>query len=169
MELTIVLRLVHVVTGVFWAGSILFIVLFFEPAMRGAGPAGAPVMQQMQRLKVFNIMPVVALFTLASGFWIYFRAAGSYGRDWLRSPAAMTYGTGGIIALLAFLVGVAVLRPTQLQAFEVAAEAQQAPPERRDALMVRIAELRTKARHTGRVIAVLLVLATVAMAVARYV
>jgi hypothetical protein len=57
----LVLRVVHVVGGVFWAGAILFVVHFLEPAVRDAGPDGARVMQALQKRRYLDVMPVVAV------------------------------------------------------------------------------------------------------------
>ena len=45
----VVLRVVHVVGGVFWAGAVLFVVHFLEPAVRDAGPDGAKVGPALQK------------------------------------------------------------------------------------------------------------------------
>ncbi len=36
----IALRLLHILLGVFWAGTLFFIVTFLEPSVRAAGPEG---------------------------------------------------------------------------------------------------------------------------------
>ena len=43
----ILMRLVHIVGGVFWAGTAMFTVVFLIPAVRALGPAGGPVMQEI--------------------------------------------------------------------------------------------------------------------------
>ena len=37
--LQLVLRLVHIVFGVFWVGAAFFLAMFLEPSIRAAGPA----------------------------------------------------------------------------------------------------------------------------------
>ena len=69
----IVLRIVHVVGGVFWAGAILFVVHFLEPAVRDTGPDGARVMQALQRRRYLEVVPVTAFLTLVSGYVLYWR------------------------------------------------------------------------------------------------
>ena len=36
----VVLRVLHIAAGVFWAGAIMFFGLFLEPSIRAAGPGG---------------------------------------------------------------------------------------------------------------------------------
>ena len=167
--LMIVLRLVHVGTGVFWAGTLLFAALYLEPSIRGAGPAGGAVMQQLQRLRYFTVMPVVALLTLVSGFWMYWKVSNGFDATYMGLPVAMALGTGAILATIAFLVGMIVLRPMTLKVLAIAAQAQQAAtPAERDALMASTNPLRARMRLAGCTVAVLLALTVVTMAVARY-
>ena len=166
--LLVVLRLVHVGTGVFWAGTLLFVALFLEPGIRAAGPPGGAVMQQLHRLRYFTIMPVVALLTLVSGFWLYWKVSNGFDPAWMGSRVAMSLGTGGVLSLVAFAIGMLVLRPTTLKVLALAAEAQQAQPEAREGIMARTTPLRARMRTAGRSVAVLLGLAVITMAVARY-
>ena len=40
----IILRLIHILAGIFWVGTAFFFVLFFEPTLKTSGPAGGTVM-----------------------------------------------------------------------------------------------------------------------------
>jgi len=44
-------RFIHVVAGVAWAGALVFITVILLPAIRGAGPAGGSVMDQIVRVR----------------------------------------------------------------------------------------------------------------------
>ncbi len=59
-EFIILMRFVHVTLGVFWAGTIFFLVLFLTPSVRAVGPEGARVMQALQQRHFMNVMPFVA-------------------------------------------------------------------------------------------------------------
>jgi hypothetical protein len=79
------------------------------------------------------------------------------------------YGAGGILAIIAFGIGVGVLRPTMARIGKLAAGAgQAADPAQRDALMAQIAGLRRRSTTAGRLVAALLVVATALMGVSRY-
>jgi len=43
----LILRVIHILLGIFWVGTALFFVLFFEPTIRAAGPAGGAVMGRL--------------------------------------------------------------------------------------------------------------------------
>jgi uncharacterized membrane protein len=170
MDLTLLLlRVVHVVGGVFWAGAILFVVHFLEPAVRAAGPDGARFMLELRKRHYLNVVPVIAALTLVSGFWLYWRVFGRLHPGPGASGAELTLGIGGLFALVAFVVGVTTLRPSALRIGALGAELAQAPPDRREALGTELARLRGRMRLAGRVVAVLLGIAIVTMAVGRYV
>lgn len=163
------LRLVHIAGGVYWAGAIFFTVLFLEPSVRAAGPDGAKVMQGIQQRKFMVITPIVALLTLISGFWLYWRM-GWMSPGAASSPIAMTLGAGGIAASVAFVIGYFVTRPAMLRAGALAAAVPPTPdgPDKQ-ALMAQIDRLRTRARVSGRWVAAFLAVAVFTMAVGRYV
>lgn len=160
--LTILLRLVHIVGGVIWVGALVFIATFLGPSVRDAGPEGGKVMAQLQRRHLLEIIPAIAVLTVLSGLWLYWRFTGGFDPQASRSPAAMTYGVGGVLAIVALGLGLGVLRPTMQRVGLLAqhADPQQAPELQR---------LRKRGAKTGQVIAVLLLLAAACMAVARYI
>src|SRR5688500_5509174 len=64
----IVLRLIHIVGGVFWVGSALFTAFFLMPTLMQAGPSAAgPVMGGLQQRKLMVWLPVVAVLVMLSG------------------------------------------------------------------------------------------------------
>jgi len=166
--LLIVLRIVHVVGGVFWAGGMLFVTHFLEPAVRDSGPDGAKVMQALQRRRFTDVMPIVAAFTLVSGFWLYLRAYGGAHPGLGASGPELWLGTGGLLALAAFVVGMTLVRPSAARVGALGVELAQAPPERKDALAAEVARLRGRMRLGGRIVAGLLGITILCMAVGRY-
>ena len=164
----LVLRVVHVVGGVFWAGAILFVVHFLEPAVRDAGPDGARVMQALQKRRYLDVMPVVAALTLVSGFWLYWRTFGRIHPGPGAAGVELALGIGGLAALVAFVVGVTAMRPAALRIGRLGAELAQAPPDRKEAIGAEVARLRSRVRTAGRGVAALLGIAILCMAVGRY-
>lgn len=161
------LRILHIGLGVFWAGTVFFVVLFMEPSVRGAGPAGGAVMAGLVRRRFLDVLPAVGLLTILTGLALY---VVWWGGPAAATPAGMTLGTGGLAAILALLVGWFVMRPAQLAAGRVGAELQTMPegPERL-AAAAELDRLARRARSAARWVAVLLLLTVLAMAVGRYV
>jgi uncharacterized membrane protein len=166
--LLILLRVVHVVGGVFWGGAILFVVHFLEPAVRGAGPDGAKVMQGLRKRHYLEVVPATALLTVLSGYALFWRVFGRPFPGPDASAVELTLGLGGLAALVAFVIGMTLLRPSALRMGALGAEMAQASDEGKAALQTEIGRLQRRMRHAGRWVAALLGLAILSMAVARY-
>jgi hypothetical protein len=169
MTLLLIFRVIHVVAGVFWTGTMFFMVLLLEPSVRSVGSDGAKVMGALQARGFMNIMPVVALLTILSGIGLYWRILGPPGPAWVASSYGVVLAAGGIAALVAFVIGIAVMRPATLAAGTIMRSAGGLPagPER-EAVLQEVQVLRGRSRRAARLVVVLLMLAVVAMAVARY-
>lgn len=165
----IILRLVHVALGVFWAGTLLFIVIFLEPSVRAVGPDGARVMQALQRRQLLNVLPVVAALTILSGLALYWEVSGGLTPGWVHSPVGVTLTIGAVAALIAFVIGVFVMRASTLRAGRLGAQLPQMPEgDERAKMMAQVDALRVRARTSARWVAAFLAVAVVTMAVARY-
>ncbi|HWO89681.1 MAG TPA: hypothetical protein VNL98_11085 [Gemmatimonadales bacterium] len=163
-------RLVHIVCGVFWAGTLMFAPLFLQPSIRDAGPEGGKVLVAMLRRRFFDIMPVVAALTLLSGMWLYWRSSAGLSRAYVHSGSGIAFGLGGIAALVAFAIGVLVLRPATLRAAGLAQSlAQMAAGPEKDAANKELDALRSRMALGGRAVGAFLALSVMGMAVGRYV
>jgi uncharacterized membrane protein len=167
--LLIKLRIVHVVSGVFWAGAVLFVVHFLEPAVREAGPDGARVMDALRRRRYLEVVPATAALTLVSGFWLYWRTFGRLHPGPGASGVEVALGVGGLAALVAFVIGITLLRPSALRIGALGPElAQATAPDQEESLSEEIGRLRRRMRRSGRWVAALLGVAVVCMAVGRH-
>ena len=161
-------RVLHVCLGVFWAGTLVFNAAFLLPAMREAGPDGAKVAAGLMRRKFLNIMPIVALVTILSGLYLYWRGSEGFRPAYMGSPIGIAYGLGAVAAVVALGLGVGILRPAMLRASALTQGAATLAPEERERAMATAQALRMRAGSAGVVVAWLLAGATVAMAIARY-
>lgn len=165
----LLLRVIHIVSGVFWTGTAMFTVLFLIPAVRALGPAGGPVMQQIAEKRKLPIYFMIAgVLTILSGIGLYSKASGGFSNQWMRSGPGMTFGIGAVFALLAMTVGMTVAGPTAKKVGALAgaiANAGRPTPEQQ----AEMGRLQARMGMAGALGAVLLVCATIAMAVARYI
>jgi hypothetical protein len=168
MVLIMLLRLTHILFGIFWVGAVVFIALYLIPSVRDAGPEGARVMQALQRRHVLEIVPAAAVLTILSGLWLFWRD--SAGRpEWARSPMGMSLSLGALCALVGFVIGVFVMRAATLQAGRLAATLDALPQgAEKDGRAATIQRLRLRAAVSARWVAALLTVAAGFMAVARY-
>jgi hypothetical protein len=167
--LVIVLRLVHVVAGSLWVGMMAFSAFYLMPAMQEVGPDGGKVMAAIQKRGLMTVMPLLALGALISGFWLYVRAGAGMPAEFGRSPVGMAFGLGGLAALVAWLLGVTVMRPSMMKAMALGQSlGPSAGAEERQRVMGEAQRLRGRAAAAARATAYLLLFAVAAMAVARY-
>jgi hypothetical protein len=165
-----IMRLIHIVGGVLWVGGAVITAAFFVPSVRAAGPAGAPVMQQLVQVRKLPIFFIgTGFLTILSGIGLYWRASGGFSNGWMQSGAGMTFGIGGLSALIALLIGLIVAAPAGKRAGELGAQIASGgkPPTPEQ-----LAEMQRLSARTGKAGAwagVFLLIAAAAMSVARYV
>ena len=165
-----VLRVVHVLGGMFWVGSALFSMFYLFPAMGEAGAAAGPIMGSLQRRHLFVVMPAVALLTILSGVRLMWMTSGGFPAAYFATGSGATYGWSGAAALVAFMGGVFVQRPTGVLMGEIQqALAKTTDENARADLMARLERLQRRNTMVGRVLVVLLIVAAAGMAVGRYV
>lgn len=170
MNLTILVsRILHVGFGVFWAGTIFFLVFLLEPSVRSVGPEGGRVMGALQRRGFLTIMPLVAGLTILSGAFLYWRVLGGLGLERISTPFGTALTIGGIASLLAFGQGFFLMRPASLRIGALSASMGNATDDaERDTFLAEIAGLKARSRTHARWVALWLGIAVLTMAMARY-
>lgn len=167
--LAITLRLVHIVGGVYWAGTVFFFTSFLEPSLRSLGPDGGKVMARMVERGYLKVMPAVAIVTILSGLWLLWIASGGFDPGYMGSAIGMSLSTGGALSILALIVGLGFLRPAGMRLAAIGqALAQETSESARTALQAEMGQLRARVALGGKIVFGLLVVAVALMAVARY-
>jgi uncharacterized membrane protein len=165
----IVLRAVHILAGIFWAGSAMFFFFLLEPSVKELGETGQKV---MGHLAVKKKMPVIitaaAGLTVLAGVLLYWRDSNGFDLDWITSGPGLGFTVGGVAATLAFAFGLIFIKPSvdRMSAIgQAVAAAGEAPTESQTAELHR---LDAKLALIGRLDAVLIGIAMVTMATARF-
>jgi uncharacterized membrane protein len=169
-SLIFALRIVHVVSGVLWAGAMVFLAWFLLPALRGSGAAGGSVIQQLVRVRRLPAYLVtVMLLTVVSGLLLFRHDTVTFGAGWMRTGPGMTFSMGAAFALVAATIGVLVNTPTakRLSALGASIQAGGKPPSADQAATLTM--LQARLARASYAAASLLLVATAAMAIARYV
>ena len=163
-----VLRLVHILSGAFWYGTLIFTARFLMPSLRAAGPAAGPVMAQLNQRKLPMAMMGAGILNVVSGIWLMFILSGGDPGAWMQTGMGRTLGIGGVLALLALIIAMIVNPRAAKRLGEIAAVAAKragpGPPEE----AAEVARLQKRMAIGTVVAAALLTLAVSAMAVARY-
>jgi hypothetical protein len=162
------LRVLHILTAALWLGAVVLISTFLMPTIQQAGPAGGQVMAGLARRGLHTFMATLSGITILSGLWLYWRFTG--GLDPAISGGGVAFGVGGAVGLAAGIVGGAIVGRSGKSVVALAAKAAALPEGAERALLLRTAEgLRQRLVTGSRVTIVLLVVATVLMAVGHYV
>jgi len=164
-----VLRLVHILGGVYWAGTMFFFVTFLEPTLRSLGPDGGKVMIRLFERGYMKILPIVAVVTVLAGLWLLCILSAGFQPAYMRSPLGMGFSSGGVLAIIALIIGLVVMRPVGARIWAIARQLPQESNEAsRNALMAEMGQLRERTVLAARAIFGLLVAAVALMAVSRY-
>ena len=166
MEL-IILRIIHVVGAIMWVGGGLFMAFFLGPVLQTMGPAAGQVMGGLQKRKFMVVLPIIALLTMLSGLRMLMIVSGNFGAGYFQTGPGKTFSMAGGAAILAFLIGLVVNRPTMVK---MGALQQQmaSNPANKDAIAAEMQALQKRLGMAGWAVTILLLIAAVGMSVARY-
>jgi uncharacterized membrane protein len=166
----VTLRIVHIVTGVIWVGSLFVVVVFVQPTAATLGPTGAPFMSELRRRRFVDVVFIDAVFTVVAGAFLYWHDWHTYPGfgDWIGSSFGAALTVGALLAILGLGVAASVTRPTIVRLVSVGRQVTDSggPPSAEQA--VRIGALQRRLVVAERVSFALVLLAVVAMASARY-
>ena len=158
------LRIIHIVAGVFWVGGSIVMTFFVGPTIGAIGEPGQKfVGHLMNNLKFSNRMSIAAGSSILAGAILYALDARA-GSTWLRSSFAIGLGIGAVFALIGFITGIMIGRTTKAMA-QLGAQIQGKPSADQ---MAQLQAVRQRQATFSIVSASALVLAVIFMAIARY-
>ncbi len=163
--LTVVLRLLHVFSGVFWVGSALFINFFVEPTAHATADAGQKFMTYLTTKSRFTLaMTTAAILTVLAGAILFWIDSSGFTSNWTSSAAGWGFGIGGIFGIIGLIFGSMVGKYSSALG-KLGSQIQGKPaPEQ----MSRIQELQSRLKTVSTIDTISLILALLCMATARY-
>src|SRR5437899_12241622 len=92
----VVLRLIHILSGIFWVGTTFFLVGFLQPVVAQSGPECGRFAQRLMSQKRFQAaMSVAAGLTILSGLVLYGRGCSGFQQAWVASVPGPVPSLGG--------------------------------------------------------------------------
>ena len=168
--LIIVLRLLHIVAGVFWAGASFVVVGFVEPTASATGPEGGRFLQAFASRSGYSpSMTGAGLLTIVAGLWLMWLDSGGFQPAWMASGMGVALSVGALAGLAAAVVGLGLQSRNAMRLGAVAKSVQGQPGGPTPAQAAEMLALWDRLRSGGRWAAGFLAIAVAAMAVARYV
>ncbi len=164
----IALRLIHIFSGVFWAGTAFFMVSFLQPVVKASGPEGGKVMQRLALSRFPTAMPMIGGLTVLSGLAMYWFLSGGLQLSMVMTAPGLGYALGGVAGLIAFGIGIAVTGRATRGVAAIAKElmASGTPPTPDQMAWIQAMQMKLAAGALWSTI--FLALAVAMMAVARY-
>jgi hypothetical protein len=165
----VVLRIVHILAGVFWVGAAFTVILFIQPTAREVGPAAGPFMTHLAGSKrLIDFVLGAGGLTVLAGLLMYWRVSGGLDPDWIGSATGIALTVGALCAIGALAIGGSVIRPGIVATLAIGREvsARGGPPTPEQATQLQAIQRRS--HSAGQVIVPLLIVAVAAMASARY-
>jgi uncharacterized membrane protein len=165
----LVLRFVHIISGIVWVGSGVFVAFFLIPAVANNRQVMPPLMEGLQRRRVFIILPTAGLLTILAGVRLLWIDSAGFAESYMQTGPGRTFSIGGTAAIIALLLQVFVSRPAGVKLGAIAAQLAASPPANERERLGAEAE-RLRRRNAMATLATVLfgLLAASAMAVARY-
>jgi len=165
----LLLRASHVLLASLWVGATAFATFFLFPAVADAGPSAGPVMGALVRRRLPVFMASVGGTAVLTGVYLYYRFTGGFDPALSGTRAAMVFGTGGILGILALIVGGVIVSRNVKKMSELGARLASASPDDRAPLASQMAVHRQRAMSGSRIVIVLQMIAVVLMAIGHYV
>jgi uncharacterized membrane protein len=167
--LIVLLRLLHIFAGVFWAGAIFTLARFVLPTVATLGPAGQQFMRQLALERgLTKTMTIAGIVTVLAGLALLWHDSSGFQPAWMGSGVGVVLSIGGLSGIGAAVVGVrSGMKASRLgQLFnEMDAEGAAPNPEQ----LAEAQAIGAKLAAGVRAVAIMLIVTVVCMAVARYV
>jgi len=166
----LVLRLVHILSGIVWLGSGIFTGIFLIPALSGSPAVMGQVLAELQRRKYFVVFPIVATLTILSGLRLLWITSVGFSPGYFATGTGRTFAISAVAALIAFVLSLGVARPAAVRAGGISGLLAATPdaPER-ERLVAQLDRLRRRGAMATAFAIGFGILAASGMAVARYV
>ena len=163
--LVIVLRIVHVVSGVFWVGSSLFTALYLGPAVSATAEAGQRVLAQLiTKARLSTAISASAGLTVLAGGWLYWIDSQGLTSGWTHSGPGTGFGIGALFAVVGLIFGGLVGRDMATLGRTAAEISGKPTPEQ----LGKIGAARKQLAYAGPTSTITLLIALICMATARY-
>jgi hypothetical protein len=165
----IILRVIHIAAGTFWVGAAFVLFLFIQPSAKELGPEGQRFMGHLvARRKLPIVIMIAGIVTVLAGVLLYWRASDGFDADWISSGPGVAFTVGGLAAITTLALGLGITKPAvdRMGALgqEIATSGGQPTPSQASEMQ----RLQARLLLIGRLSMVLLTIAVVTMAMARF-
>ena len=166
----LILRLVHILGGIFWVGSLMFTSFFLIPVIGSSPVVAGQVMAGLQKRRLFTLLPIVALLTIASGIRLLAIASAGFSSAYFSTSTGRVFAASALAAIIAFFLSILISRPGFVRVGKLGASLATATDEgTRQRITAEMQRLTRRVAIANAIVAVLLLFAAAGMAIARYI
>jgi uncharacterized membrane protein len=166
----LVLRLIHILSGIMWVGSGVYTSFFLVPALSSSPAVMGQVMAGLQRRGLFLVLQIVAALTILSGLRLLWIDSAGFEASYFATGTGRTFSISAGAAIIAAVLSFGVARPAMVRAGAIAASlGPAASTSDRERLTPELDRLRRRAAIASTFAVAFGLLAASGMAVARYV
>jgi len=165
MNLMLALRLVHVVSAIFWTGSAFLMAFFIAPSVGATAEAGQKFMGYLiTQARITRAISISAILTVLAGISLYWIDSGGLTSAWMKSSAGIGFGIGGTAGILALVFGIVFGRNIEALGTIFASLQGKPSPEQ----IAKLQKIQKNLATVGPIHSVLQIIAVLCMATARY-
>jgi hypothetical protein len=168
--LMIVLRLFHIVGGVFWVGAVMTLAWFVGPSTGVLGEATGRFFQEIMIRRKLSVWIASAMgLTVLSGLTMYGRYSMVPNSHFASSGTGIVLAIGALFAIVAAAIGGSVAGKTAKGVALISQQIQASGGPPTDEQKAQLMALQARQAKASRIAAALLLVTLIAMASARYV
>jgi uncharacterized membrane protein len=170
VTLLLILRLLHILAGVFWAGASFLMTWFIEPAVRASGDDGRRFMQRLAASGRFGrAMATASGGSVLAGLWLMWILGDTLGTEFFETGRGLALSLGMLLGIAAFVVGMVMQNRSTRRMAAIGREitATGGPPS--PAHAAEMEKLTGTVRRGGQIVSILLLVTVILMAVSRHI
>jgi uncharacterized membrane protein len=165
----LILRLVHVIASVCWAGGAFVFFLFIEPTAKALAPTGPQFVQHMVTKRRYSIfMAISSTLTVLSGALLIWQYASGDWLSYVKSGPGLGFTLGAVAGAVVYLVGMFGVKPRAERMAKIGQEIQAAGGPPTPAQGAELKKLDREMSSLGLADFLLVALSLALMATARY-
>jgi uncharacterized membrane protein len=162
-------RILHIGSAIVWAGGAALFFFYIEPTISALGPDGEKVLGELvgkRRMPVY--FATASTLTVLGGLILYWRDSGGFQVSWITTATGLAITIGGLAGLAAWVGGNFLVRRAIETVGSIGGEMKAAGGPPNDEQMARMHAAQERLRMIGLVDLILIGIAAVAMASARF-
>ena len=164
-----VLRIVHIFGGVFWVGTAWMTAGFLLPTAEAIGSDAEKFMTYINVKRRYpTFIAIAAGFNLLAGVLLYWHDSSGLQLSWITTPTGLGESFGALCAIVGFILGFRVVKPAIEEFGRIGHEMHAAGKPPSADQLANLRQVQTRLDRSERIVAVVLGLALLGMATARY-